>query len=112
MSGPAIDQTLSSAAPLSVEVSGAKIALEGIDREATGTAQVVREADTGDFEVHLECGVQTLTGVPRWDPIAVFDQEGVESTEQSNITTFPVSAGAMFRLRHVSGVACRVLLVG
>lgn len=110
MSGPAIDQTLSQTSPLSAEISGANIAVGGIDKDRTGTAQVVREAASGDFIVRLEAAIQTRTGAAQWDPIAVFDQDGIDSDEQSNISTFPVSAGTMFRFRHVEGAACRVLL--
>lgn len=95
---------------VSREISGREALLGGVKDGETVTAQVIRLAASGEFEVLLEAGLNTPSGVAEWQAIARFDHEQLEDPDESNVSTVPVTASLMLRFRHVSGAACRCIL--
>ena len=92
---------------LSAEISGQELAWPGSKAQAsTLTAQIVPSAADANFDIDLEAAVNTLHGA-QFTPIGKFTQN--DETFASNLD---FSLGCLYRFRHISGVACRVLLTG
>ena len=114
MSGrPILDAQLSSAAALSREVSGSELLGQSMKGYFPFVmCQVIPSAD-GDFEIRVEHGINTDAGVVQWDKTGKLTQE-TEDEEGDLIRYFnfnPVP-GCLYRVRHVSGLACRVMMSG
>ena len=109
-----IDETISSTQPESKALPGQLMAREATNRTGWVTAQCVRIADSGDFEVHLEQGRVPKSGAVKFDRIARFNNVDDEDDDDftSKIVNFPVNIGSQYRFRHVSGATCKVLLGG
>lgn len=103
-----IDETISTSNPESEHLSGQAVAKEGTNVTAWATAQVERIATSGDYEVVLEQARVPKSGSPKFRPIGDFDQTEDGMTPQN----FPVNTGSLYRFRHVSGAACKVLMGG
>lgn len=97
-----IDEILSTANTHSEVIDGRKLALQSMDLNTFGGVQVKRVADSGDYEVHLEAAMPGQYGSMPFGMIGVFDQE-----EDGQTASFPIISGCLYRLRHVSGEACR-----
>lgn len=102
-----IDEIISTSSPTSAEVNGAELARSGGRAQTTQiSVQVIPVTEGGRFEVHLEGSINTLSGKV-WSRIGQFD-----SGDEVLLSVFPISQNVNYRLRHVSGVDCRVLLTG
>ena len=113
MSGPVIDEVLSTETPISRVVTGAEIMQHGMKGfQPVASAQVLRVEAAGDFRVDLEAALVAASGAMTFVPIGSFDQKAVTADDESNLSTFRVSSKVLFRFRHVSGEDCRCLLSG
>ena len=102
-----IDDTISSAKVYSAEVAGTDLVETGSQAQTTGvTAQVIPVAD-GDFEVDIEDAVVGRNGQYTFTPIGKF-----RNGDDALASNFPISLRCRYRFRHISGVACKVLLRG
>ena len=106
MSSSRIDAIVTSADPLSPELEGANLLLGTIDRSHPATLQIEPMAD-GDFEVHLESRVIVAQGELSWRVVGAYDQD----EQDENLQRFLVSHNSEYRFKHISGVACRCVLV-
>ena len=101
-----LDATISAASPLTEYISGTDLSNAGsrqYDRRVT--AQFVPSA-VGDWNVELEAKVNAIKA-PAFASIGSFDQD-----DEALVVNFPISEGALYRFKHVSGLAVRVLLTG
>ena len=104
-----IDQIISTVSPTTDSVTGAALLKTGVDLQSNQIiVQCIRVPSTGNYEVHLECGV--ALGDPAsitWGQIGTFDQD-----DDGKPSLFNVALRARYRVRHVSGVNVRVLVAG
>ena len=113
-SKPLIEASLTTTATTSKEIRGADIVGEWghaiknpTQMTAAGCIQVVRTANTGNYEVRLEGGIRRDDGTTatKWGTVATVTQ-----AENDNLITLTIAPGAVYRFRHVSGVAVTALL--
>ena len=102
-----IDDTVSTANPISRAIGGGELTRGGARAQNTLISVQVEAAQAGDFEVHLEAGVVTGNRSPDFTMIGEFTER-----DDVHLSVFPVSMGVRYRFRHVDGVPCRVSLTG
>ena len=102
----AIDEIIAAGSEYSNQVSGSELAQPGTKSKSTLMSAQVVPSSGGDFEIEIQGAVNSVHG-PVFTKIGTIDQDS-----DSFMTTFPVSMNSLFRFKHNSGIACRVLMTG
>ena len=106
MNNGMIDEIINVGNLMSRSISGSELAARGSNSNNTQiTFQIIPQNDL-DFEVEVQAAVNSKHGAV-YDVIALCDQD-----EDTLVSIIPISVGCMYRFRHVTGDACRVLLTG
>jgi len=104
MAGAAIDAVISATSQHSPHVSGAELSNRGsVNHDRQCTIQIIPRA-AGNFTVQLEAAANT--GADRsFNDIGEWDQD-----EDTLVSIVPISENVLYRFKHISGAACRVVL--
>ena len=87
-------------------ISGVELSRPGSRAQTTRiTVQIIPDDPKGDYEVHLLCGVNTISSA-QMDKFATFTQD------DAKVGFFGVSQGCLYQAEHISGVGCRILMTG
>ena len=102
-----IDETISATSQTSAEVSANKLYRATMEGTQQKLSVQVKPNSAAAFEVVLEGGINADNGqVVDWVEI------GSWTETDTLLSTFDASARTMLRMRHVSGIPCRVVVTG
>ena len=101
-----LDAKVSAVFPTTEEVSGARLLRPG-SRVHDGyvTIQIIPDDDSA-FQVDMEAAVNAKSSRD-YDSIGSWTEE-----DDTLVTVVPISEGVLYRFKHISGSACRVLMTG
>lgn len=102
-----IDSVINTTDTLSSEESGTSLSEVGSKAQTTMISAQVIPTSSAAFEVELEAALMPESGSHEFTPIGSFT-----NTDDTYLSTFPISIHCRYRFRHVSGIECRVLMRG
>ena len=102
-----IDSVINTTNTTSSEESGTSLSEVGSQAQTTMISAQVVPSSNAAFEVVLEGALLPESGSHTFTAIGSF-----KNTDDTYLSTFPISIHCRYRFRHMSGIECRVLMRG